>query len=183
MISSEQLAEVPDIHLVREYIRRMTNRRRDVRADPGLADTARRVVDSWRELFPAYFSFPPDYDPAIILRFFPEPGAAGTAVEVKDIPVVAWCEHHLLPFQGTAMVRYTLAGNEALGLSKVPRLVDFFARRLTTQERITNSVLAALKTTGKFDAVEVGLTCGHDCMSCRGAKAGGTETKTFAGWR
>lgn len=182
MTTREFFDKLSDEQVVRELIRRMTNGRADLDS-PGLLTTPTRVRKAWRELFPAYFTFPPDYDPATLLRFFPEPGAAGVAVEVKDIPVRAYCEHHLLPFQGLAMVRYLLAGNEVIGLSKIPRLVDFFARRLTTQERITKSVLAALKATGKVESVEVGIACDHDCMLCRGAKAEGTETKTFASWR
>jgi GTP cyclohydrolase I len=163
--------------VVYEYIRRMTNGRADLDS-PGLLGTPARVRKSWKELFPAYWGTVPAES---VLTFFPEPGAAGTSVEIMDIPVLAVCEHHLLPFQGSAMVRYTLAGDEALGLSKVPRLVELYARRLTTQERITNDVLTALKMTGKFLAVEVGLTCGHDCMACRGAKAD-AETKTLKSW-
>lgn len=172
----DQLADMPDELIIREYIRRMTNDRADVDSD-GLRDTPARVRRSWKELFPAYW----DADAASVLKFFPESGATGTSVEVAGVPVLAVCEHHLLPFQGSAVVRYTLAGNEALGLSKVPRLVELYARRLTTQERITNDVLTALKMTGKFLAVEVGLTCGHDCMACRGAKAD-AETKTLKSW-
>lgn len=173
----EQLADMPDELIVREYIRRMTNGRADLDS-PGLLETPNRVRKSWKELFPAYWG---TTSAASVLKFFPEPGAAGTSVEVTDIPVLAVCEHHLLPFQGSAIVRYTLAGDETLGLSKVPRLVEQFARRLTTQERITNDVLTALKATGKFMGVEVGLRCGHDCMGCRGAKAD-AETKTLKSW-
>lgn len=98
-------------------------------------------------------------------------------IVVSDVPVVSLCEHHMAPFVGIATVGY-LPGAQMLGLSKIPRTVDYFARRLQNQERITTQVAHFLQEKLGARGVGVILRCRHSCMEMRGAKAHGAQTTT-----
>jgi GTP cyclohydrolase I len=100
-------------------------------------------------------------------------------VLVEDIPVHSLCEHHMLPFTGVAHVGY-LPGDRILGLSKFARIVDFFARRAQTQERLTKQVAEHLQSHLAPRGVGVVITAEHTCMTLRGARAAGTRTVTSA---
>ena len=100
-------------------------------------------------------------------------------VVVKDIEVYSLCEHHLLPFFGKAHVAYLPAG-KILGLSKVARLVDMFARRPQVQERLTTQIVEALVTHLKPRGAIVVVECEHLCMSMRGIRKPGAKTVTSA---
>ena len=101
---------------------------------------------------------------------------------VKDIEFYSLCEHHMLPFFGKASVAY-LPGKRIVGLSKIPRLVDLFARRLQVQERMTKQIAAALEEFLEPRGVAVSLTGTHLCMAMRGVEkqASQTTTTAFAG--
>jgi len=99
-------------------------------------------------------------------------------VVVNDIPVASLCEHHTLPFIGTATVAY-IPNKKIVGLSKLPRLVEFFARGFQNQERLTSQIGEFLRHSDlKPLAVGVSIECVHTCMSIRGAKAHGAKTTT-----
>src|SRR3954447_13552832 len=139
-------------------------------ADPSLADTPRRVASSLAELLtPTAFApttFPNDegYDELVIAR---------------DIPFHSLCEHHLLPFHGVAHVGY-LPGERIVGLSKLGRVVDFYARRLQVQERLTTQVARWLCDTLEPRGVGVVFEAEHLCMSLRGVQKPGARTITSA---
>jgi GTP cyclohydrolase IA len=138
--------------------------------DETLQDTPRRVAATYAELLrPRTFSpttFPNDeqYDEMVVAR---------------GIPFSSLCEHHLLPFLGVAHVAY-LPGERILGLSKLARVVELFARRLQVQERLTKQVATWLTQHVQPKGVGVVLEAEHTCMTIRGVRAAGTTTVTSA---
>lgn len=108
-------------------------------------------------------------DPAEILKTtFEEP--SDEMIVVSDIDFNSVCEHHLLPFIGQAVVGYIPSNGSVVGLSKIPRLVDCYSRRLQMQERLTVQIADALERYLKPRGIGVILTAHHQCMSCRGVK-------------
>ncbi|MGO4692063.1 GTP cyclohydrolase I FolE [Glaciibacter sp. 2TAF33] len=137
---------------------------------PHLADTPRRVADAFIEMLtPAEFS----------LTTFPNEEGYDELVLVRDIPFHSLCEHHLLPFQGVAHIGY-LPGERILGLSKLARVLEFFARDLQVQERLTKQVADWLQAELAPRGVGVVIEAEHMCMSLRGVKVVGSATTTSA---
>jgi GTP cyclohydrolase I len=141
----------------------------------GLAETPKRVEKAWKHWTSGYRQ-----DPADILKVF-EDGAEqyNELIVVRGIPVYSHCEHHLAPFFGSATIGYTPNG-KIVGLSKLTRLVECFARRLQVQERLTMQVAEALMTHVAPLSVGVVIRCRHMCMESRGIQATGEETVTSA---
>ncbi|MGQ0432379.1 MAG: GTP cyclohydrolase I FolE [Microthrixaceae bacterium] len=136
--------------------------------DPELAETPRRVVASFEELLaPAPFR----------LTTFANNEGYDELVIVRDIPVQSLCAHHLLPFTGVAHVAY-LPDERILGLSKLARAVEMFARGLQVQERLTSQVGAWLNESLRPKGVGVVIEAEHLCMSLRGVQARGARTVT-----
>ena len=135
-----------------------------------LADTPRRVAASYAELLtPTPFT----------LTTFPNDEGYDQLVLAKAIPFASLCQHHLLPFTGVAHVGYLPAGR-ILGLSKLARVVELFARRLQLQERLTTQVADWLQTQLAPKGVGVVLEAEHLCMTLRGVHAAGARTVTSA---
>lgn len=138
----------------------------------GLVETPARVVRAWREMTSGY-----DEDPAEILsRTFNE--SSDEIVILRGIAFHSTCEHHLLPFYGEASVGY-LPG-KVVGVSKLARLVECFARRLQIQERMTRQIAEALETHLDARGVGVILRAHHLCMGCRGVRQQDSEMVTTA---
>jgi GTP cyclohydrolase I len=133
-----------------------------------MAETPRRLVAAYAEMLTV-----PDFD----LTTFANSAGYDELVLVQDIPVRSLCEHHLLPFVGVAHVGY-LPDDRILGLSKFARLVDFFARRAQTQERLTTQIADHLQERLAPIGVGVVIEAEHSCMSLRGARAEGARTVT-----
>jgi GTP cyclohydrolase I len=142
---------------------------------PGLLETPSRVEKAWKHWTSGYAQ-----DPADVLKVF-EDGAEqyNELIVVKGIPVYSHCEHHLAPFFGRATVGY-LPNGKIVGLSKLTRLVDCFAKRLQVQERLTSQIAEALMTHLEPKAVGVVIRCRHMCMESRGIRTPGEETITSA---
>jgi GTP cyclohydrolase I len=139
----------------------------------GLLDTPRRVVSAYEELFDGY-----DVSATEVLdRTFSEIGTYDDLVLVRDIPFNSHCEHHMMPFFGVAHVAY-LPVERVVGLSKIARLIDIFARRLQTQERLSSQVVTAISDVLKPRGVAVMMEAEHTCMSLRGVQKSGTRTVT-----
>lgn len=141
----------------------------------GLAETPGRVVKAWRTWFGGY-----NQDVASIMKTF-EDGAEGVdemVIEV-DIPFYTHCEHHIVPFFGLASIAYVPNG-KVLGLSKMNRLVDVFARRLQVQERLTNQIADAMQEHLQPKGVGVLLRARHLCVESRGVQHRGCSTTTSA---
>lgn len=141
----------------------------------GLVDTPERVRKAWEFWTSGY-----DKDPAELLKVFKD-GAEGydEMVVVKDIPIYSKCEHHLADIFGTATIAYIPNGN-VVGLSKLSRLADMFARRLQVQERLTVQIADALNDHLQPKGVGVVLKCRHMCMESRGLCQQGHHTVTSA---
>ncbi len=135
-----------------------------------LADTPRRVAATYCELLS-----PPEFD----LTTFPNDEGYDELVLARDIPVHSLCEHHLLPFHGVAHVGY-LPADRILGLSKLARVVELFARDLQVQERLTGQVSNWLQEHLQPRGVAVVIEAEHLCMSMRGVRAAGASTLTSA---
>ena len=131
----------------------------------GLRDTPRRVTKAFREYFSGY-----GQDPADILdRVFEEVGGYDDMVMLKDIPFTSHCEHHIAPFFGRAHVAYLPMGG-VVGLSKIARTVDVFAKRLQTQETMTAQIANAICEHLGAKGSAVMLEAVHTCMSMRGVQ-------------
>ena len=138
----------------------------------GLVDTPKRVVKSWTEIYAGY-----KQNPADILATVFEDGACDEMVILKDIEFSSMCEHHMLPFLGKAHVAY-LPNKRVVGLSKLARLVDCFAKRLQIQEKMTQQIAEAIDTHLKPLGIGVIVEAHHQCMSCRGVKLRNTTMIT-----
>jgi GTP cyclohydrolase I len=144
----------------------------------GLLDTPRRVVSAYKELYNGYEVRANE----VLERTFSEIGTYDDLVLIRDIPFNSHCEHHMMPFFGVAHVAY-LPVDRVVGLSKIARLIDIFARRLQTQERLSSQVVNAIDQELKPRGVAVMMEAEHTCMSLRGVEKSGTRTVTtqFAG--
>lgn len=135
-----------------------------------MGETPRRMAHALAEMLTV---------PTFEFTTFENPERYDELVLVEDIPVRSMCEHHMLPFIGVAHVGY-LPGDRILGLSKFARLVDFYARRPQTQERMTTQIVEHLQTHLQPRGVGVVISAQHTCMSLRGVRAEGTRTVTSA---
>ena len=140
----------------------------------GLIQTPVRVAKALQYLTHGY-----DANPEEILRSAMFKEEYNQMVVVKDIEVFSMCEHHLLPFFGKAHVAYIPNGN-IVGLSKIPRVVDAFARRLQVQERLTNQIRDCIQEILDATGVAVVIECKHLCMSMRGIQKQNSVTTTSA---
>jgi GTP cyclohydrolase IA len=138
--------------------------------DESLSGTPRRIARLYRELLT-----PAAFNPTT----FPNDGGYDELVVAREIPFHSLCEHHLLPFMGVAHVGY-LPGERILGLSKLARVVDYFARSLQVQERLTTQIAGWLQQELQPKGVGVVLEAEHLCMSLRGVQKQGASTVTSA---
>lgn len=149
----------------------------DLGEDPdreGLLQTPVRVAKALQFLTHGY-----DAKPEEILRSAMFKEDYSQMVVVKDIEVFSMCEHHMLPFFGKAHIAYIPNGH-IVGLSKIPRVVDAFARRLQVQERLTNEIRDCIQETLNPVGVAVVIECKHLCMSMRGIQKQNSVTTTSA---
>ncbi|MEJ2376147.1 MAG: GTP cyclohydrolase I FolE [Pseudolabrys sp.] len=142
-------------------------------AREGVLDTPKRVIDAYEELYQGYREVPAD----VLDRTFSETGGYDDFVLVKDIGFNSHCEHHMMPFYGKAHVAY-MPTDRVVGLSKLARLVDVYAKRLQTQEHMTSQIATAIDEILKPRGVAVLLEAEHMCMSLRGVEKLGALTVT-----
>lgn len=139
----------------------------------GLRDTPKRVIDAYEELYSGYRECPVD----VLERTFTEIGSYDDFVLVRDIGFNSHCEHHMMPFMGRAHIAYKPV-DRVVGLSKLARLVDVYARRLQTQEHMTSQIATAIEEILNPRGVAVMLEAEHMCMSVRGVEKPGSSTIT-----
>jgi GTP cyclohydrolase I len=139
----------------------------------GLLDTPARVARAYRELFAGYDTDPHDY----LKRTFSEVGGYDELVLLHDIPVISFCEHHMLPVVGKAHVGY-LPTHRVVGISKLARVVQGFARRLQIQEKLTAEIAAAIDQVLEPKGVGVVIEAEHSCMTLRGVNTPGARLTT-----
>ena len=129
----------------------------------GLQETPSRVVKSFEEIYAGYNQNPED-----VIKTFAE-GACDEMVIAKDIEFFSNCEHHMLPFFGRAHIAY-IPNKRVIGVSKMARLLDIFARRLQIQERLTQQVTDAMDEHLNPLGSACVLVASHQCMTCRGVE-------------
>ena len=134
-------------------------------AREGLLDTPRRVVEAFDELYQGYHQCPAE----ALNRTFGETAGYDDFVLVRDIEFTSQCEHHMMPFYGRAHIAYTPV-ERVVGLSKLARLTDIFARRLQIQERLTSQIAETIKEKINPVGVAVVMEATHLCMSMRGVE-------------
>jgi len=139
----------------------------------GLVETPARVARSYRELFAGYDANPLDY----LARTFEEVGGYDELVVLRDIRLVSFCEHHMLPVIGRAHVGY-LPTDRVVGISKLARVVHGFSRRLQIQEKLTAEIANAIDKILKPKGVGVVIEAEHSCMTLRGVNTPGATLTT-----
>lgn len=139
----------------------------------GLKETPRRVANAYEEFFRGYRESAAE----ALSRVFEEVEGYDDLVLVRDIPFVSHCEHHVVPFAGKAHIAYYPTGG-VVGLSKLARLVDVYARRLQTQEAMTAQIIQAIEQFLNPRGVAVLVEAEHMCMSMRGVLKQGSSTVT-----
>ena len=139
----------------------------------GLADTPARVARAWGEWFGGYA-----VDPlALLQRTFGEAEGYDETILLRSIPLVSMCEHHLAPIVGHAHVAYR-PRKRVVGISKLSRVVDCYARRLQLQERLTRQIATAIDQALEPEGVAVIIEAAHGCMSTRGVRHHGSSLVT-----
>jgi GTP cyclohydrolase I len=139
----------------------------------GLADTPRRVAKAYREFYKGYHEDAHE----VLERVFEEVEDYKDMVLVRDIPFYSHCEHHMVPFVGKAHIGY-YPSKGVVGLSKLARIVDVYARRLQTQETMTAQIAQVIDKVLKPRGVAVLIEAEHMCMSMRGVQKQGSSTMT-----
>lgn len=140
----------------------------------GLQETPHRVAAMYAEIFSGLHD-----DPRRHLKMFQESNNEEMVI-VRDIPMYSMCEHHLLPFVGKAHIAYIPRDGKVIGLSKLARIVDLYAKRPQLQERLTSQVADFLDEELNPLGVAVIMEAEHLCMTMRGARAAGAKTRTSA---
>ncbi len=139
----------------------------------GLLDTPKRVVNAYKEFFKGYDECPVD----VLSRTFDEVGGYDDIVMLRDIDVNSHCEHHMIPFIGKAHVAY-LPTDKVVGISKLARVVEIFAKRLQTQETMTAQIAEVIDRVLRPKGVAVMIEAVHQCMSLRGVQKPNVTTIT-----
>jgi GTP cyclohydrolase I len=164
---------MPDIKDVEAAVRVLIRWTGDNPRREGLLDTPSRVARSYREFFGGYGE-----DPSLILeRTFEETSGYDEMVLLKDIRVESHCEHHMVPIVGVAHIAY-LPRNRVVGISKIARVVDVFAKRLQIQERMTTDIADVLQNVLDPLGVAVMIRAEHHCMTTRGVQKPGVGMVT-----
>ncbi len=163
----------PDREVAEEAVRTLIRWAGDDPTREGLLGTPDRVVRAWEEFFRGYNENPTE----ILARTFEEIEGYDEMVMLKDIRFESHCEHHLLPIIGKAHVAY-LPDCRVVGISKLARLVDAYAKRMQIQEKMTAQIAAAIEDVLQPKGVAVVIEAAHQCMTTRGVHKPGTTMVT-----
>jgi len=169
----KRVARLPTREEAEEAVRTMLRWAGDDPEREGLMDTPARVVRAYEEFFAGYREDPNQY----LARTFEEVAGYDEMVVLRDIPFESHCEHHLAPIIGKAHVAY-LPTNRVVGISKLARVVDAFAKRLQVQEKMTAQIAECINTALKPDGVAVVVEAVHHCMTTRGVHKHGVSMVT-----
>ncbi|NVH71902.1 GTP cyclohydrolase I FolE [Paraburkholderia sp. JPY432] len=172
-ISAEEASVLPTLDQAEEAVRTLIRWAGDNPEREGLIQTPARVARAYREFFSGYESDPMQ----ILATTFSEVDGYDEMVVLKDIRFESYCEHHMVPIIGRAHVAY-LPEHRVVGISKLARLVDVYAKRLQIQEKMTVQIADALNTVLQPKGVAVILEAAHQCMSTRGVHKPGASLVT-----
>ena len=172
-LEEREASKVPVPDDVQEAIRTLIKWTGDDPEREGLLDTPKRVARAWKEYCQGY-----EEDPAIHLaRTFEEVGGYDELVLLKDIPFQSHCEHHMAPIIGTASIAY-MPTDRVVGISKLARVLNGYARRLQVQERLTAEVANCINEHLRPSGVAVVICASHSCMTARGVRTPGVRMMT-----
>jgi GTP cyclohydrolase I len=163
----------PSQKQVEDAVRTLLSWAGDDPARQGLRDTPSRVARAYKEWFKGYSEDPE----AMLKRTFDETGGYDEIITLRDIPFQSFCEHHLAPITGFAHIGYLPKGR-VVGISKLARVVDAFARRLQIQERLTTQIADTIQKVLKPEGVAVVIKATHGCMTTRGVHKHGAGMVT-----
>jgi len=156
-----------------EAVRTLIRWAGDNPAREGLIETPKRVIEAYREFYAGY-----DEDPeAVLAKTFEEVAGYDEIVLLKNMHFESHCEHHMVPIIGRAHIAY-LPDKKVVGLSKIARLLDVFAKRLQTQELMTTQIADTIERVLQPRGVAVIIDANHECMSTRGVHKTGSTTIT-----
>ncbi len=173
VVESDKISKMPTEEEAKEAVRTLLAWSGDDPDREGLLDTPKRVVKAYREFFSGY-----DEDPvAVLSRTFEEAGGYDDIVMLRDIDFNSHCEHHMIPFIGKAHIAY-FPTDRVVGISKLARVVEIYARRLQTQETMTAQVSDAIAEALKPQGSAVMIDAVHQCMSLRGIQKRNVSTIT-----
>lgn len=170
----KRLQQIPTINIRADYVDGLIESIEGGYRREGLQDTPLRVAAMYDELFAGYKQDPNQ----ILMDAMFDDVHSKDLVIVKDITVYSTCEHHMMPFFGTAMVAYIPQDGKIVGLSKLARVVDAYARRLQVQERLGMQIADTIEQVMNPKAVAVIIKAEHTCMTARGVQKPGTQTIT-----
>jgi GTP cyclohydrolase I len=163
----------PSPEEAREAVRTLIRWAGDNPSREGLMDTPQRVIDAYREFYAGY-----DEDPeAMLAKTFEEVAGYDEVVLLKNMRFESHCEHHMVPIIGVAHIAY-LPDKKVVGLSKIARLLDVFAKRLQTQELMTQQIADVIEKVLAPHGVAVIIDAAHECMSTRGVHKSESTTVT-----
>jgi GTP cyclohydrolase I len=166
-------ADRPDLDAAQEHVRQLLKFIGENPQREGLVDTPKRVVNAMLDHFDGY-----NHDPmAVLSRTFTEVEGYDELVLLTDIELHSHCEHHMVPFVGRAHVGY-IPNGKVVGLSKLARVVDIFAKRLQVQEKLTAQIAKAINDALQPHGVAVIIQCQHFCMCFRGVRKPASWTTT-----
>ena len=171
--ADDRTAQKPSREEAEDAVRTLIEWIGDDPAREGLLDTPSRVVKAFEELYSGYGQDATD----ILSTTFKDVAGYKDMVLVRDIPFASHCEHHMVPFIGKAHIAY-YPTDGVIGLSKLARLVDIYAKRLQTQETLTAQITKALEDELVTRGLAVMVEAEHMCMSMRGVQKQGTSTMT-----
>ena len=173
LLNTESLSVKPTRHHAEEAVRTLLKWAGDNPDREGLLETPGRVVRAFEEYFSGYTVNPSHY----LARTFEEVGGYDEIVLLRDVYFESHCEHHLAPIIGRAHVAY-LPANRVVGISKLARVVDIFAKRLQIQEKMTAEIAGAIQEVLQPRGVAVILEAVHHCMTTRGVHKPGVTMMT-----
>lgn len=168
-----QAPQRPSADEAMEAVRTLIRWAGDEPSREGLKDTPRRVIDAYREFFAGYDENPED----ILAKTFEDVAEYDELVLLKNMDFESHCEHHMVPIIGRAHIAY-LPDRKVVGISKIARLLDVFAKRLQTQELMTQQIADVIERVLAPKGVAVIIDAKHECMTTRGVHKSGTTTVT-----